>query len=65
MKVREIIKLLDLDGWVAALTEENIRQYKRLGLKERITIGGRLDDDLDERLVDNILRHAQLRKGEA
>jgi predicted RNA binding protein YcfA (HicA-like mRNA interferase family) len=40
MKVRDIIKLLEADGWYRVDTEESDRQYKHATKPGRVTIAG-------------------------
>ena len=46
MKVREIIKLLEQDGWFLVKTKGSHRQYKHSGKKGRVTVSGHPGDDI-------------------
>lgn len=60
MKVRDVLKLLENDGWYLARTRGSHRQYKhpvKLGL---VTVPGKLADDLAPGTLSSIRRQAQL-----
>ena len=46
LKVREMIKLIETDGWYLVTTKGSHRQYKHPEKSGRITIAGHLADDL-------------------
>jgi predicted RNA binding protein YcfA (HicA-like mRNA interferase family) len=46
MKVREIIRLIQEDGWVLARTRGSHRQYKHPFKSGLVTVPGKLSDDL-------------------
>lgn len=61
MKVRDVIKLLEDDGWYLARTRGSHHQYRH-GIKPGlVTIPGRGGDDLAKGTVNSILRQAGLR----
>ncbi|YAF94602.1 MAG: type II toxin-antitoxin system HicA family toxin [Nodularia sp. CChRGM 3473] len=61
MKVREIIKLIENDGWYLARTRVSHRQYKHLTKSGLITISGKLSDDIAPGTLNSILKQAQLK----
>ena len=61
MKVREIIKLLDADGWYLVATKGSHRQYKHPAKPGRVTIAGHSGDDLASGTLNSILKQAQLK----
>ena len=63
MKVREIIKLLEEDGWYLVVTEGSHRQYKHSVKKGRVTIAGKMSATLHPKTLSSILKQAGL-KGE-
>ena len=63
MKVREIIELLEEDGWYLVVTKGSHRQYKHLVKKGRVTIAGKMSDTLHPKTLSSILKQAGL-KGE-
>jgi len=60
MKVREIIKLIEVDGWYLARTRGNHRQYKHLTKAGLVTVPGKLSDDLAPGTLNSIFKQAQL-----
>ena len=48
MKVREVIRLLDADGWALISTEGSHRQFKHLTKPGRVTVSGDLGDDMPQ-----------------
>jgi predicted RNA binding protein YcfA (HicA-like mRNA interferase family) len=46
MKVREIIKRIELDGWQLNRTKGSHRQYQHLGKTGTVTISGHPGDDI-------------------
>ena len=61
VKVKEIIRLIEADGWMLARTRGSHRQYKnptKLGL---VTVPGKLSDDLAPGTLDSILKQAGLK----
>lgn len=64
MKVREIIKLIESDGWYLVAMRGSHRQYKHLRKQGRVTIAGHLNHDLAPGTLNSILKQSQLKKGE-
>jgi len=60
-KVREIIKLLEKDGWFLVNTVGSHRQYKHLTKKGKVTVSGKLSDDVRKGTLASILRQAGLK----
>ena len=63
MKIRDIIKLIEADGWYKVNTKGSHRQYKHPAKKGRVTIAGHPGDDLAVGTLNSILKQARL-KGE-
>lgn len=61
MKVREVIKLLEADGWYLVDTKGSHRQYKHPTKLGRVTIAGHSGDDLAPGTLNSILKQAQLK----
>ncbi|WP_048127975.1 MULTISPECIES: type II toxin-antitoxin system HicA family toxin [unclassified Methanosarcina] len=61
MKVREVIKLLEADGWYLVATKGSHRQYKHPTKPGRVTIAGHSGDDLAPGTLNSILKQAQLK----
>jgi predicted RNA binding protein YcfA (HicA-like mRNA interferase family) len=61
MKVREIIKLIESDGWYHVSTRGSHRQFKHRHKPGRVTVAGKPSDDLKPGTQNNILRQAGLK----
>ena len=62
MKIRDIIKLLETDGWYLVTTKGSHRQYKHPIKLGRVTIAGHLKDDLAPGTLNSILKQAKLKE---
>ena len=63
MKVQDILKLLDKDGWYLAATRGSHRQFKHPTKPGRVTVAGKPSHYLAPGTVNSILKQARL-KGE-
>ncbi len=61
MKVRDIIKMIEQDGWQLVVTRGSHRQYKHLSKPGRVTIAGKAGDDLAPGTLNSILKQAKLK----
>ncbi len=64
MKIRDIIKLIESDGWYIAATKGSHRQFKHPYKKGRVTIAGKPSDDLAHGTLNSVLKQAQLKNKE-
>ena len=62
MKVRDIIGLLERDGWYLVVTRGSHRQYKHPHKPGRVTVAGQGGHDLAVGTLNSILRQAGLRQ---
>lgn len=62
MKVRDVIKLIEADGWFLIVTKGSHRQYKHPTKLGRVTIAGHPGDDLAPGTLNSILKQAQVKK---
>jgi predicted RNA binding protein YcfA (HicA-like mRNA interferase family) len=62
MKVREIIKLIEADGWHLVDTKGSHRQYKHSAKLGRVTIAGNINDDMAPGTLNSILKQARLKE---
>lgn len=60
VKVGEIIKLLEADGWYLAKTRGSHRQYKHPAKPGKVTVSGHPSDTLNSKTQASILAQAQL-----
>jgi len=62
MKIREVIKLIEVDGWYIVATKGSHRQYKHSVKTGRLTIAGHPKDDLAPGTLNSIFKQAKLQK---
>lgn len=62
MKVKEIIRLIENDGWQIARTRGSHRQYKHPTTPGLVTIPGKPNDDLAPGTENSILKQAGIKK---
>lgn len=62
MKIRDIIKMLEEDGWHLARTRGSHQQYKHPIKPGLVTIAGKPGDDLATGTLNSILKQAELKK---
>ena len=62
MKIRDIIKLIETDGWYIVKTKGSHRQYKHPIKTGRVTIAGHLNDDLAPGTLNSVLKQANLKE---
>lgn len=63
MKIHEVIRLLERDGWRLHETRGSHRQYKHPEKPGRVTVAGRLSDELAPGTLNSVLKQARLKKG--
>ena len=63
MKVREIIKMIEQDGWFMVRRKGSHRQYKHINKIGLLTISGHLNDDLAKGTLNSIIKQAGLKNG--
>ena len=64
MKVRDVIKLIEADGWYLAATRGSHRQYKHPVKPGRVTIAGHPGHDLAPGTLGSVLKQAGLKERE-
>ncbi|MGD9510050.1 MAG: type II toxin-antitoxin system HicA family toxin [Geminicoccaceae bacterium] len=62
MKVREVIRLLEADGWYLVATRGSHRQYKHPIKPGRVTVAGKPSDDLAPGTLSNIRKQSGLKE---
>jgi len=62
VKVRDVIKLIEADGWFLVVTKGSHRQYKHSFKLGRVTIAGHPGDDLAPGTQNSIFKQAQVEK---
>jgi len=61
VKVRELIKLIEKDGWVLARTRGSHRQYRHTVKPGTVTIAGHPSDEVHPKTERSILTQAGLK----
>jgi predicted RNA binding protein YcfA (HicA-like mRNA interferase family) len=62
MKVRDVIKMLEQDGWHLDRTRGSHRQYKHSGKPGVVTVPGKPGDELATGTLNSVLKQAGLKK---
>ena len=57
-KVKEVLKMLQDDGWSIAATKGSHRQLKHPVKKGRVTVAGKLSDTIDQGTLNSIFKQA-------
>ena len=60
MKIRDVIKLIETDGWYSIGQEGSHWHYKHPTKKGRVTIAGHPSKDLHPKTLKSVLRQAGL-----
>ena len=63
MKVREVIRMLQDDGWRLVVTKGSHRQFTHPTKLGRVTVSGQLGDDMPKGTLASVKRQAGLRGG--
>ena len=61
MKIRDILRMLDDDGWYLARTRGSHRQYKHPTKPGLVTVAGKPGDDVAPGTLNSILKQAGLK----
>jgi len=62
MKVRDVLKMLDEDGWRLDWTRGSHRQFKHSTKPGLVTVAGKPNDDLGPGTLNSILKQSGLKK---
>ena len=62
MKVSEVIKRLEAEGWFVVAQNGSHRQYKHLVIPGRVTVAGKPSDDLAPGTLNSIAKQAGWKK---
>jgi predicted RNA binding protein YcfA (HicA-like mRNA interferase family) len=62
VKVRDVIKLIERDGWRQVDMSGSHRQFKNPARPGRVTVAGRPSMDLPPKTLASILKQAGLKK---
>ena len=61
MKVREVVRLLEADGWVLVTTEGSHRQFKHPTKAGRVTVSGNMGDDMPKGTLGSVKRQSGMK----
>ena len=62
MKVRDVLQLLQMDGWFEVRVRGSHRQFKHGAKPGRVTVPGKPNDDLAPGTLNSILKQAGLKR---
>jgi predicted RNA binding protein YcfA (HicA-like mRNA interferase family) len=62
MKVSEVLRMLNDDGWFLVATRGSHRQFKHPVKPGRVTVAGKPSDDLAPGTLNSILKQSGLKK---
>jgi predicted RNA binding protein YcfA (HicA-like mRNA interferase family) len=57
-KVKEVIKMLEMEGWYLKNTEGDHRHFKHPVKNGKVTVNGKLNEVLDQFLLNSIWKQA-------
>jgi predicted RNA binding protein YcfA (HicA-like mRNA interferase family) len=60
--VREIIRLIETDGWRLVATRGSHRQYRHPDKPGRVTVAGKPSDELAPGTLNSVLKQAGLKE---
>jgi predicted RNA binding protein YcfA (HicA-like mRNA interferase family) len=62
MKIRDIIRMLERDGWLLVATRGSHRQYRHPTKPGRVTVAGKPSDELARGTLNSVLKQAGLKE---
>ena len=62
MKVRDVLRMIEQDGWCLVATRGSHRQFKHPSKAGRVTVAGKPSDDLAPGTLDSILKQSGLKE---
>lgn len=62
MKIKEILKQLEQNGWYQVAQRGSHRQFKNDNIPGRVTVAGKPSDDIDKGTLNSILKQAKLKE---
>jgi predicted RNA binding protein YcfA (HicA-like mRNA interferase family) len=62
VKVRDVIRLIEDDGWYLVATRGSHRQYKHPHKTGRVTIAGKPSDDMAPGTLNSVLKQSGLKE---
>jgi predicted RNA binding protein YcfA (HicA-like mRNA interferase family) len=62
VKVRDVIRLIEEDGWFLVATRGSHRQYKHLIKPGRVTVAGKPSDEMAPGTLNSVRKQAGLKE---
>jgi predicted RNA binding protein YcfA (HicA-like mRNA interferase family) len=62
MKVRDVLKMLQTDGWRLVVTRGSHRQFKHPQKPGRVTVAGKPGDDVPPGTLGSVLKQSDLKR---
>jgi predicted RNA binding protein YcfA (HicA-like mRNA interferase family) len=62
MKVRDLLAMLQQDGWYLVVTQGSHRQFKHPNKLGRVTVPGKPGDDIAPGTLNSVLKQAGLKR---
>lgn len=62
MKVREVITLLESEGWYLVTTKGSRRHFKHAAVPGRVTVSGKLSKEVPPGTLKSVLKQAGLKR---
>ncbi len=62
MKIRDVIKLIELDDWFQVRVKGSHRQYKHSAKIGLVTVPGKPGDDIAPGTLNSILKQARIKR---
>jgi predicted RNA binding protein YcfA (HicA-like mRNA interferase family) len=62
MKVADVIRMLQADGWTLVAKRGSHRQFKHSSKPGRVTVPGKLSDDLAPGTLNSVLKQSGLKR---
>lgn len=62
LTIREVIRLIEADGWYLVATKGSHRQYKHATKSGRVTVAGKFSDEVAPGTLNSILKQAGLKE---
>ena len=62
VKVREVIRMIESDGWRLVATEGSHRQFKHSTKPGRVTVSGHPGDDMPKGTLASVMRQAGFKR---
>jgi len=61
-KIRDVIRLIEQDGWILIGSRGSHRQFKHPTKSGKVTIAGKLADDIAQGTLHSVLKQAGLKR---